>query len=140
MLSPETRRGSESRNGQLSLDFTNSSPSSKMRVADHIHAITSSKITFHPEESEIGENHFSLKISYMGRSYSIKGLYKKEIVRSFDQEDFSDTAIRIIRFDSILAFRDGRYVSAFLPKKEYDQITKSAHSILSSSYHNTTIH
>jgi hypothetical protein len=76
----------------------------------------------------------------MGRSYSLNGIYKKEQVRSFYQEDFCDTAIRIIRFDSILAFRNGRYVSAFLPKKEYDQITKNAQSILSSHHYNTTLH
>lgn len=136
-----TREEFGSSNSQLSLNFTPHSPSSrKAGIADRIHAITSNKIAFHPEESEIGENSFALKISYMGRSYSLKGIYRKERVRSFDQEDFADTAIRIVRFDSILAFRDGRYVSAFLPKKEYEEITRNAHNILSSPYHNITIH
>lgn len=76
----------------------------------------------------------------MGRSYSLKGIYRKEQIRSFNEENFSSTAIRIIRFDSILAFRDGRYVSAFLPKKEYEEITNNIQSILSDSYHNPTIH
>ncbi|MDD5198049.1 MAG: hypothetical protein PHN60_04290 [Candidatus Gracilibacteria bacterium] len=135
------RGGFDSGNNQLSLNFANN-PSllSKTRIADCIHAITSSKCTFHPEESEIGENNFALKMSYMGRSYSLKGMYKKEEVRSFHQKDFSDTTVRIIRFDSILAFRDGRYVSAFLPPKDYNEVTKNAHNILSDSCYNTTIH
>lgn len=128
-------------NNQLSLNFnSNSTFSRKVTIADHIHAITSSKIIFHSEESEISENYFALKISYMGRSYLLKGVYKKEHVRSFDQEDFSNIAIRIVRFDSILAFRDNHYVSAFLPKKEYDEITKNVSHILSSYHYNTTIH
>lgn len=141
MLSSEINKRPRSSNDQLSLDFTNNSPSSaKMRIADSVYAITSGKITFHPEKSEISENSFALKISYMGRSYSLNGLYKKEEVRSFHQKDFSETAVRIIRFDSILAFRDGRYVSAFLPPKDYNEVTKNVHTILSHSCYNTTIH
>lgn len=141
MFLHKTTKLTDPGNNQLSLNFfSNPSISPKAKVADQVHAITSNKITFHKEESEIGDNNFALKISYMWRSYTIKGVYKKEQVRSFDQEDFSDTAIRILRFDSILAFRDGRYVSAFLPRKEYDEITKNAQKILSSSIYNRTLH
>jgi len=122
------------------LNFTHSPSSAKTRIADSVYAITSSNITFHPEQSEIGENNFALKISYMGRSYSLKGLYKKEYIRSFDQEEFSSTTVRIIRFDSILAFRDGRYVSAFLPPKDYNELTKNAQNILSGHCQSITIH
>ncbi|MDD5377171.1 MAG: hypothetical protein PHH16_03575 [Candidatus Gracilibacteria bacterium] len=140
MLSYGTRRVSDLSDGQLSLNLdTDTTPSRGARIADRIHAITSNKIAFHPKESEIGENNFILKISYMGRSYSLKGIYKKDHIRSFDQENFSDTTVRVIRFDNILAFRDGRYVSAFLPRKEYEEITKNAQNILSSPYYNTTI-
>lgn len=124
----------------LSPQKNHSSSISRTGFADRIHAITSNKITFHSEESEISENSFALKISYMGRSYSLKGMYKKEEVRSFAQSDFSNTTVRIIRFDSILAFRDGRYVSAFLPPKDYNELTKNAQNILSSPHYNTTIH
>ncbi len=141
MSSHQTIGHTDTWSTQLSLHFPSPSPLvSKSRVADHIHAITSGKVTFHADESEIGENSFALKISYMGRSYKITGVYKKEQVRSFDQADFSATTIRILRFDSVLAFRDGRYVSAFLPKREYDEITGNTQNILSSSLYNRTIH
>jgi len=140
MLTSRIRDVSSSWNNQLSLNFTHSPSSAKTRIADSVYAITSSNITFHPEQSEIGENNFALKISYMGRSYSLKGLYKKEYIRSFDQEEFSSTTVRIIRFDSILAFRDGRYVSAFLPPKDYNELTKNAQNILSGHCQSITIH
>lgn len=141
MIVQKIREGSNHGSNQLSLDFAHHSPAlERTRVADHIHAITSGNTHFHSKESEIGENDFSIKVSYMGRSYSLKGIYRKEQIRSFHEESFSSTAIRIVRFDSILAFRNGRYISAFLPKKEYEEITGNVQSILSSSYHNTTLH
>ncbi|EKD30334.1 MAG: hypothetical protein ACD_78C00086G0002 [uncultured bacterium (gcode 4)] len=141
MLSSEINKRPGSSNDQLSLDFTNNSPvSTKTRIADSVYDITSGKITFHPEKSEIGENSFALKISYMGRSYSLKGVYKKEEIRSFHQKDFSETTVRIIRFDSILAFRDGRYISALLPPKNFNEITKNIQGILSDYCRNIMIH
>jgi len=76
----------------------------------------------------------------MGRSYTLKGIYRKEQIRSFAREDYANTAIRIIRFDSILAFRNGQYVSAFLPKKEYGEIEKNIQNILSTPSCNPTLH
>ena len=76
----------------------------------------------------------------MGRSYSLKGMYRKEEIRSFDQKDYSNTTIGNIRFDSILAFRDGRYISAFLPPKDYNKIIENIHTILSNPHYNKTLH
>lgn len=137
MYAHKTRKRFHTGDDQLSLNFTDASSTRRKRGLLSTSIVVSSKCTFHSQESEIGKNSFSLKISYMGRSYTVKGMYKREEIRSFYQESFSNTAVRIIRFDSILAFRDGRYVSAFLPKKEYDEITKGAHNILSVSGQST---
>lgn len=76
----------------------------------------------------------------MGGSYLLNGIYSKEQIRPTYQEDFSATVIRIIRFDSILAFRDGHYNVPLHPGIKYKALAKSAYDILSHSCYNTPIH
>jgi len=85
-------------------------------------------------------NKFVLKISYMGRSYSLEGVYKREEIRSpYDREDMS-TIFRFVSFDKLFAYRNGSYnIPAFLPKAAYDEITKNANSILSGSYNHSLL-
>lgn len=54
MLSSEIRKRFDSCDNQLSLNLThNSSTLSTERIADSVYSITSGKIAFHPEKSEI---------------------------------------------------------------------------------------
>lgn len=72
MFAHETTRHIDVAPNQLSLHFPSSPQTSRENVADRVHAITSGKITFHLAESEIDDHYFTLKASYMGRSYTIK--------------------------------------------------------------------
>lgn len=142
MLSSGIGREFGSQDRQLFIDFTRPSSSSsktgvtgsREKVADHVHTLTSNNnhVTFHRDVSKITENSFVLKVSYMGRSYSLNGVYRREQIRSFDQKDFSSTAIHIVH-SNIFAFQSNRYVATFVSKKEYDALMESAHAILADS-------
>lgn len=136
-----SHESSDTWKNQLSLQFSQNFPQSpRTQIADHVDAITSWKFTFHPEKSEIHENRFVLKISYMGRSYSLEWVYKKEIIRSQYERNESDIIFRFVSFKKPLAYHNGNYsIPTFLPKTAYDEIIRNAHNILSGSYYNSSV-
>lgn len=57
---------------QLFFNFSNSPSTSGEHIADKVHSITSGKVTFHLAETKMEDQYFTVKASYIGRSYTIK--------------------------------------------------------------------
>jgi hypothetical protein len=80
-----------------------------------------------------------MKISYKGSSYELTWPYKQERILSFQDGNFSDTRARVIKFDTIKTYRDGRYISEVLPRWLYDEFMKKAPEIISNPIYNHSI-
>ena len=104
-----------------------------------MHAITSRKVEFHPEDSRIGEHTFSIKLSYMGRSFLVTGNYRRETIRSYSDTTYASTQIRGVKFETMSAFRNGRYIPELLPKKETDAIEHEVMTLLGNPFYNNTL-
>lgn len=97
------------------------------------------EMKFHPEVSKIDKNYFLLYISYKGSSYELTWPYKRKYIRSFQDGNLSNTMAHVNKFDTIKTYRDGRYISAVLPRWGYDEFEKKITEIISNPIYNPSM-
>ncbi|EKE29977.1 MAG: hypothetical protein ACD_2C00067G0001 [uncultured bacterium (gcode 4)] len=94
---------------------------------------------FHPADSTILKNVFSLKVVYSSRSYILKWKYRIATIRAFwDMEDNIKT-IWFVDLEKVLAYRWFLYSTAFLSKHEMLRLRKVAEKILSNPEYNQNL-
>jgi hypothetical protein len=99
---------------QSYLDFSKI-PSATQWIANRVaHTLThdpQKKPNFHLTESQISENSFSIKVSFMDSSYIIHGTFKKKYIRHYSERETGDDSFVYdkIQYD-VLAYRNDWYV------------------------------
>lgn len=76
------------------------------------------------------EDRFTIKVSYLGRSYRITGHYRVRETRSFWNSGESSREIVGLHFGLIECFVSGRYVPGYVPMKDEIRLKKEAEKII----------
>lgn len=115
---------------QLSLNFE--LPIRREKVSDN-------NFHFYPQWSTIMKDSFSIKLSYLGRSYILKWKYRIATIKAFaDMEDKLNT-IWFVELDNIYAYRWFMYSRAFVSSMQKNKLTRLAEKILANPSFNPNL-
>lgn len=92
------------------------------------------EMKLHSEVSKIDNNAFALKVSYMGRSYTLKGSYRYDEIRShYGSGEDSNMMVRLTSPVRVYVFQNGWYMIVENPsEKERRLFMQAAQDMLSS--------
>lgn len=132
----------------MSLNYRNHSPPvspSQLSLADYVResvqnsttVTLDSGIVFHPAESHVGANDFSIKLRYRSQSFHLHGTYSKTAIRTYsDSEAVPRITIDGVRITDLLSYRAGRYQKEASPERLYRALQSAVKSFLSNPEYN----
>lgn len=95
--------------------------------------------SYHPSDSTILKDSFSIKVSYAWRSYILKWKYRIATIRAFWNLEDKLNTLWFVELDKILVYRWFIYSNAFLSKHERLKLTKVVEKVLANPAYNENL-
>jgi len=119
---------------QLAINFGRKSTDTERKIGDF-----NKNPVFHKESSTILKDRFSMKLSYLGRSYHIVWNYWVLQLKSFYDPSNTSKKISYVNIDRVEHFQNWYYVKVWLTSNQELKFQKIITNILSNIYYNPNL-